>query len=147
MTSHLVPQRRTSEKRQAVPPPHPPAPDRLRQEGNAAVCVAGGLPVFVITTKLGSTAAPRPAPTSPAAHGESVTPHLHARGTGRGCSLMEGAHVAKHARFARERDNGAHLRGSRVTRAPSSLKHGAAPECLHSGGACRWGWAANWAGL
>lgn len=41
--------------------------------------------------------------------------------------------MCPHARFARERDNSAHLRGSRVTRAASSLKHGAAPECLHSG--------------
>lgn len=46
-----------------------------------------------------------------------------------------GAHVATRARFARERDNSAHLRDSRVTHAPSSLKHGAAPECLHSGAA------------
>lgn len=39
--------------------------------------------------------------------------------------------------FAHERDNSAHLRDSRVTRAPSSLKHGAAPECLHGGwGGC-----------
>lgn len=65
---------------------------------------------------------------------------------------MAGAHVATHARFVCERDNSAHLRDSRMTHAPSSLKHGAAPECLHSGAAvvsvqvvgCEQSWTPDW---